>query len=1207
MAQVGRISGPLLFANLERNGNDLAFRDTLDTTQLLYLNVNDGKIGVNTDTPINTLDVAGTMRVPNIIHTTAKTSNLDFNNSSISTLSGPINLNAGTNIKLSTFQTDNIQINDNTISTYRSNADLELRPWRDYELVNGDPYMAELIAGLQAASSNGSHAYKAFWEVVLPSGFQRGDVNESGSIDIDDVMGFLSVARGISTSGGTYDRSIAAIEASLPKLEVKSNLNVNGAINATGDITMDGNIVIGDDINEDTIDFNADVNSNIIPATDNTYSLGTPTKKWQELFSVLLNGSSVVTGNVNLAGIDPYSLRPGNTFFVSVNGDDTNVGDHPNGAFATVKKALDFADASAAGPVNIVIYPGEYQEELPLTVPANVNISGMDMRNTIIMPDTSSQSEDVFLVNGETNISNLTIKDFYYDSGNDKGYAFKFAPNTVVSSRSPYMQNCTVITKGTTTSASDPRGFASGDAGKGALIDGASVDSASQEASMLFHSCTFITPGVDAITMTNGVRVEWLNSFTYFANIGLHAKNGSTGHLSTDGSTIQYGAEIRSIGSASVYGNKGAVADGDETLMYLIQHNMAYIGAGKFVDNDPSRAIQANETEELNSGKIYFQTIDHLGNFRVGEQFEVNQEDGTTSITISEADVNSLGGLTISTNGATTVVNGERVETGNIKLSGNTISSTSGDINVNSSANINFLKNTNITNNKNIDISGNITIGGSAIRIGDETTDTIDFNTNFSQNIEPDIAGAFDLGTLTKKWNNGYFNEANISDIKFEGNVVTTTESNADLELYANGTGRIYIENNDAQIDNNIEVGTVTTLANTTISGTVTHVGDYNQTGDRNITGDLTVTQDLSVTGKAQFEEVLIDDNYITTTTSNADLALQASGTGNVVLQNYVDFSNLISTSATLGNNLGVETQASAQTFDNGDIQIFDNVITTTLSNSDLDLRSNADSEVMFEDIRLDDSKISSTDGYSITIDNNNVLITGTGSLQVPIGTTGERTTNQGDLRYNTTLGVYEGYNGSANITFAGVFSDDLQTSLTADKFSNNIRMIIGSNETQEIDSTKLMGEFTGSGVTLQRLDIDDVRVDGNTISTTVSNSNLELFPNGTGEVVIDDIRFEDNKIKNNTASGLNLVFSNTGVGYVKFAGTGAIAVPYGKTDQQPEDSTPPPTGDTRWNTDTQLLETWDGNTYITSAGTATAISEAEFNDLLFEYTIALG
>ena len=103
---------------------------------------------------------------------------------------------------------------------------------------------------------------------------------------------------------------------------------------------------------------------------------------------------------------------------------------------------------------------------------------------------------------------------------------FRFAPNATVTSRSPYIQNVTVSTQGTTTSASDPRGFASGDAGGGAYIDGASVNSASNEAAMLFHSSTFITPGVDTITMTNGVRVEWLNSFTYFANRGLYAVNG---------------------------------------------------------------------------------------------------------------------------------------------------------------------------------------------------------------------------------------------------------------------------------------------------------------------------------------------------------------------------------------------------------------------------------------------------------------------------------------------------------------------------------------------------------------------------------------------------------------------------------------------------------------------------------------------------------
>ncbi len=32
MSQVGRISGPLLTANLERNGNEFAFRNTFGTT-----------------------------------------------------------------------------------------------------------------------------------------------------------------------------------------------------------------------------------------------------------------------------------------------------------------------------------------------------------------------------------------------------------------------------------------------------------------------------------------------------------------------------------------------------------------------------------------------------------------------------------------------------------------------------------------------------------------------------------------------------------------------------------------------------------------------------------------------------------------------------------------------------------------------------------------------------------------------------------------------------------------------------------------------------------------------------------------------------------------------------------------------------------------------------------------------------------------------
>ena len=57
MAQVGRISGPLLKSNLERNGIDLAFKDVSSSTPTLFLDVNNNRIGVNTQSPIAELQI----------------------------------------------------------------------------------------------------------------------------------------------------------------------------------------------------------------------------------------------------------------------------------------------------------------------------------------------------------------------------------------------------------------------------------------------------------------------------------------------------------------------------------------------------------------------------------------------------------------------------------------------------------------------------------------------------------------------------------------------------------------------------------------------------------------------------------------------------------------------------------------------------------------------------------------------------------------------------------------------------------------------------------------------------------------------------------------------------------------------------------------------------------------------------------------------
>jgi hypothetical protein len=69
---VGRITGPLLAKNLLRDGVDLAFE-----TDLLYLDVNTGRIGIKTASPQYTLDVNGSTNVTSLrVQTTSTLGNL---------------------------------------------------------------------------------------------------------------------------------------------------------------------------------------------------------------------------------------------------------------------------------------------------------------------------------------------------------------------------------------------------------------------------------------------------------------------------------------------------------------------------------------------------------------------------------------------------------------------------------------------------------------------------------------------------------------------------------------------------------------------------------------------------------------------------------------------------------------------------------------------------------------------------------------------------------------------------------------------------------------------------------------------------------------------------------------------------------------------------------------------------------------------------
>ena len=136
---------------------------------------------------------------------------------------------------------------------------------------------------------------------------------------------------------------------------------------------------------------------------------------------------------------------------------------------------------------------------------------------------------------------------------------------------------------------------------------------------------------------------------------------------------------------------------------------------------------------------------------------------------------------------------------------------------------------------------------------------------------------------------------------------------------------------------------------------------------------------------------------------------------------------------------------------------------------------------------------------------------------------------------------------GAVTVKAAGITNAQLAGSIANDKLAND-GITIGS------DDTSLGGTITDlNGIT--SLDVDNITVDGNSISTTNSNGNLDLAPQGTGTVTVPSgyagrAGFTSDSLVNKTyvdsvANGLDIKASvrvattaNLAATYVNGAGT---------------------------------------------------------------------
>ena len=161
---IGRISGPMLFSNLERQGIDLAFEGNL-----IYLDVTNSNVGINTSTPDSDLHVVGTTHLSNILvrgntisSTTGKVdlgfdANIIIRGGSdgyLLSTDGNGNLAWATLSSLAT-QFGNLVLNENSIDIVELNGNLNLNANGTGSVVtNNNFYAPNIFVGNIAAYGN---------------------------------------------------------------------------------------------------------------------------------------------------------------------------------------------------------------------------------------------------------------------------------------------------------------------------------------------------------------------------------------------------------------------------------------------------------------------------------------------------------------------------------------------------------------------------------------------------------------------------------------------------------------------------------------------------------------------------------------------------------------------------------------------------------------------------------------------------------------------------------------------------------------------------------------------------------------------------------------------------------------------------------------------------------------------------------------------
>jgi hypothetical protein len=426
------------------------------------------------------------------------------------------------------------------------------------------------------------------------------------------------------------------------------------------------------------------------------------------------------------------------------------------------------------------------------------------------------------------------------------------------------------------------------------------------------------------------------------------------------------------------------------------------------------------------------------------------------------------------------------------------------------------------------------------------------------------------------------------SQITLEGNEINTNVSNANLVLNGNGTGGVLassllfkgttISSDDStqvQINENLDVdGNITASGNITATGNVFAKGNINlgdAAGDQTkvvgvfeadqiqidgttMTSTVTngsITLQGNGTGGVNVADVTINDNEITASNSNSDLVLNGSGTGSVKASGIKvsgttitsDDSSTISINEALDvdgtlNVAGATTVAAitasgVATF-NGtavvdNVTINDSTISTS-SNADLNLTPGGTGSVVAGGVAIKGTTISAPDSSTINI-NEGLVVDGSANVSGTLTTADITTVGNHTISSNSTVDGTLTVKGSVN---ADTFISNSNGDITIDPAGTGAIVLTGPITA------------TGTQTTTGQLNVDNLRMDGNTLSATSGGMTIDAAAGqnitfnkkiAAGEIDVTLIQATTARVdalQNDTSNG-DISISTQGTGVVDF------------------------------------------------------------------------